>query len=237
MSLLTVVQRFCRRTNITVPSTVYGSSDPQIRQIMSLLEEEGNDLSGRGDWNELTFQAIHVTTAAEDQGDIDTIATNGYRYIKNNTFWNRALRLPVYGPLNGQDWQAIKAVTVVGPRYHWRMRSGRLLINPVPAEGQTFAFEYVSWNWITDSTGVTYKQYFSSDSDLPLLPEEILTLGLRWRWKKEKGFSYEEEFRTYENHVKDALSRDGGKRLLDMGDHDYDKKPRVFIPAGSFVSP
>ena len=81
MSLLTIVQRFCRRTNLTVPATVYGTSDPQIRQIMSLLEEEGNDLSGRGDWNELTFQATHTTTAAEDQGDIDSIATNGYRYI------------------------------------------------------------------------------------------------------------------------------------------------------------
>jgi len=46
MTLLAVVQKFCKRTNISSPTTVYGSTDPQIIQIMSLLEEEGNDLSG-----------------------------------------------------------------------------------------------------------------------------------------------------------------------------------------------
>ncbi len=55
MSLLTIVQRFCGRTNLTVPATVYGTNDPQIRQILALLEEEGDDLSKRGDWSELTF--------------------------------------------------------------------------------------------------------------------------------------------------------------------------------------
>lgn len=237
MSLLTIVQRFCSRTGLAVPATVYGTADPQIRQIMALLEEEGNDLSGRGDWNELTFQATHTTTAAEDQGDIDSIATNGYRYIKNNTFWDRTLQEPVYGPLNDQDWQAIKAMTVTGPRYQWRIRGGHLLSNPVPTAGHTWAFEYVSWNWMTDSTGATYRQYFAADGDLPLLPEEILTLGLRWRWKKEKGFDYAEDFRTYESMVKDALGRDGGKRTLNMGGDGEGKTPRVFLPAGSWITP
>ena len=87
MTLLTVVQRFCKRTGISSPTTVYGSTDPQIIQVLALLEEEGNDLSGRGDWQELTNEATHTTVATESQGAITTIASNGFRYIKNNTIW------------------------------------------------------------------------------------------------------------------------------------------------------
>lgn len=237
MSLLTIVQRFCRRTNLTVPATVYGTSDPQIRQIMALLEEEGNDLSGRGDWNELTFQATHTTTAAEDQGDIDSIATNGYRYIKNNTFWDRTLQEPVYGPLNDQDWQAIKAMTVTGPRYQWRIRGGHLLANPAPTAGHTWAFEYISKNWILGADGTTYKEYFTLDTDTILLPESIVLMGLRWRWKKEKGLSYDEDFRTYEMQVQDALSRNGMKQVLNMGNENSVVSPGVVVPLGSWITP
>lgn len=237
MSMLTLIQRFCRRTNLTVPSTVYGSSDPQIRQVMAILEEEGNDLAGRGDWNELTFQATHTTTAAEDQGDIDSIATNGFRYIKNDTFWDRTLQEPVYGPVGDKDWQAIKATNVTGPKYQFRIRGGHLLANPTPTAGHTWAFEYVSWNWILGADLTTYKQYFTLDTDTLLLPEEILTLGLRWRWKKEKGLEYAEDFRTYEAAVKDALGRDGGKRTLNMGGENDGPHPQVFIPAGTWVTP
>ena len=83
MSMLTTVQRFCGRTGLTVPATVYGTTDPQIRQILAMLEEEGDDLSKRGDWQELTFEATLTTLAQEDQGAISTIASNGFNYIKN----------------------------------------------------------------------------------------------------------------------------------------------------------
>ena len=86
MNLLITVQRFCKRTNLDSPTTVIGNTDPQVQQILSLLEEEGNDLTGRGDWQELTNEALHTTIATESQGAMDTIATNGYRYIKNGTF-------------------------------------------------------------------------------------------------------------------------------------------------------
>lgn len=237
MSMLTLIQRFTRRTNLNVPNTVYGSSDKQVRQILALLEEEGNDLSSRGDWEALTREATHTTLAVEDQGAMATIASNGFRYIKNNTIWDRTLSEPVYGGVSGQDWQAIKAMNITGPRYQFRIRGGKLLSSPAPTAGHTWAFEYISYNWITDSTGATYKQFFTADSDLMLLPEELLLMGLRWRWKKEEGLDYAEDFRTYELQVKDALSRDGAKRALNMGGDGEGKQPRVFIPAGSWITP
>ncbi len=229
MSLLTTIQRFCRRTNITVPTEVMGTSDAQIAQIYALLEEEGNDLSGRGSWQELTLEATHTTLALESQGNMTYIADDGFRYIKNDTIWDRTENLPIL-IIDGPDWQAEKGFANTSPRYMARIRTGELLSTPVPTAGNTWAFEYVTWNWISHGT----KQYFTVDSDTIDLPEPIVQMGLRWRWKKEKGFEYAEDFRTYEKLVADALSRQGLQKVLTQDQSGRSSSPRIIVNQGTW---
>jgi len=235
MSLLTVVQHFCERQNLPSPTTVYGTTDKQVTQIKALIEEEGNDLAKRGAWESMVLEASLTTAATESQGAISTIAPNGFDYIVNQTIWDRTIRLPVAGPLSSQDWQTLKAMFVNGPRYKFRFRGGLLLVNPTPPAGSSWYFEYVTKYWITDSTGTTYRNYFAADNDLLLVPDELVIMGLRWRWKKEKGLDYAEDFRTYEMQVKDALGRDGGKRTISMdGDSRRGITPGVWVSPGSW---
>ena len=238
MALLAAVQYFCGRTNIPVPASVVGTTDSQVLQTMRLLEEEGNDLALRGMWEALTREATLTTVATASQGAMTTLASNGFRFIKNGTIWDRTNKLPVVGPMDDQQWQAIQALTWTGPRYHYRIRGGLLLSTPTPTAGYTWAFEYLSKNWILGADGTTYKQYFTLDTDTMLLPEELLLAGLRWRWKKEKGLDYAEDFRTYEIQVKDALGRDGGKPRLNMGDPGWNGPvPGIFVSPGSWSIP
>lgn len=234
MTLLSIITAFCERTGVPVPLTVMGTTDVQIKQVRALLEEEGNDLAARGMWQGITFEAAHTTIAAEDQGAISTIASNGFAYIKNDTIWDRTDILPVLGPMSGPDWQALRAVAQTGPRYRFRIRGGQLIVNPTPAAGHDWRFEYASKNWILGADDVTYKQYFTLDTDTVLLPETLLIMGLRWRWMKEKGLDYAELFRTYEMQVKDALGRDGGKDVLYMDGGQQRKMPGVFVPQYSW---
>lgn len=236
MTMLTTIQHFCRRTNLPVPATVYGTTDPQVQQLMALLEEEGNDLASRGAWEGLIFEASLTTLAQEDQGAMTSIATNGFRYMLNETIWDRTSRLPVCGPLSGKSWQAMKALVTTGPRYRYRIRGGKLLVNPVPPADDAWYFEYVTQNWILGADGTTYKQYFTLDTDTILLPETLVLMGLRWRWKKEKGLDYAEDFRTYESQVKDALGRDGTKSTLHLDGTDMrGPQPGIFVPDGSWT--
>jgi hypothetical protein len=231
-TMLEIVTDLCGRQNIPVPTTVYGTSDPQVRQIMRLLEEEGNDLSQRGDWEALTNEAALTTLALEDQGAIASIATNGFSSIKNNTIWDRTNRLPVLGPMDGQEWQAMKAVFANGPRFRFRIRGGHLLVNPTPSAGYSWYFEYMSKNWILN--GSTYKRRFTADADTILLPEDLCLQGLRWRWKKEKGMDYAEDFRTYEMQVKQALGGDGGKAILSMNPGEGNAVPGIWVSPGNW---
>jgi len=184
MSLLTVIQYVCGRTNVPVPASVLGTADTQVLQMLRLLEEEGRDLSSRGPWQNLTKEATFVTTASEDQGAMTTLASSNFDYIKNGSFWDRTTHLPILGPLSDEEWQALKGLGTTGARYYYRIRGGKLLVNPTPAASLTWAFEYQSKNWILGIDGTTYKQYFTLDTDTILLPEEVVLSGLRWRWKK-----------------------------------------------------
>jgi len=237
MTLLEVVQQFCLRSGIPVPTTVTGSTDTQVLQIQALLEEEGADLAARGDWESLTNEATHTTVATESQGAISTLASNGFRHIINQTIWDRTDRLPVIGPINKRQWQALKAVVMTGPRYQFRIRGGNLLVNPVPVAGHDWAFEYISKNWIVSADGLSFRSLFTADTDEFLLPDEILLMGLRWRWMREKGLDYSELFATYEMQVKDAVGRDGGKQILYMDDTHQLASPGTFIPSGSWNIP
>jgi len=236
MTLLSLINKVCGRFGIPQTSTVYGSTDDRILQLMYLLEEEGEDLSSRHNWATLTSEVTHTTIANENQGAIATIAP-GYSFIKNNTLWDRTDVLQVLGPLNGQEWQGLKAITNTGPRYQFRLRDSNLYINPVPTAGHTLAFEYQTDYWILDVNGSTKKGAFTADTDTFLLPDRLLLLGLRWRWAAEKGLNYSELYQSYEFQVKDAMGRDGGKPILHADGQNRIATPGIFINPMSWTVP
>ena len=41
----------------------------------------------------------------------------------------------------------------------------------------------------------------TADSDVPVIPERVITLGTIWRWKQARNFEYAEEMRAYEEAV------------------------------------
>lgn len=233
MSLLSLVQDFCEEQNLPAPSGVMSSADSQVKQVRAILKREGADLAKRGNWEALTREATHTTLAAEDQGTIISIATNGFRSIINDTLWDRTDKLPV--PLIGSvAWQGVKALSSISPRYRYRLRGGKLLLTPTPPAGHTLAFEYLSQNWILGADGTTYKQAVTLDTDTFLLPEELLVLGLNWRWLKHKGLDYAEDFAAYEYQVMDALGRDGGKEVLSMNDIQRELQPGIWVSPTSW---
>jgi hypothetical protein len=128
----------------------------------------------------------------------------------------------------------MKAANIGGPLVNWRLRGNHLLCYPAPAAGHTIAFEYASNFGVCAADGTTYKMYVTADDDQLLLPARLLQMWLRWRWKKEKGFPYDEDFRLYETFVNAAASQDNEGRILDMSPDDA-PGPGIFIPAGTWV--
>lgn len=217
MTILSVVQSFCRLKGLPSPTTIFGGTDTQVLQIMQIAEEEGKDLRTRGDFNGIRFEKTFTTVADETQGDMNTLAP-GFRHFVKGTLWDRTRQEPLYS-LSAQEWQYAKAVVTTGAPYNVRVRGNKLLANPTPTAGLTWAFEYTSNNWILASDGTTYKEAFTADTDTILLPESLIEYGLKWRWLESKGLPYQEAFSTYEAQVANYLGQDGIKRDIRMVPH------------------
>ena len=237
-TLQEIVDSFTGEQGIPVPASVMGSADAQVLQIRRILERGLDDLSQRGAWERMVFEASWSSLAAESQGAITSLATNGFRYLIPETLWDRTEKLPLLGPIDSQGWQALKAIVITGPRYSFRLRGGLFLVTPAPPAGHTWVFEYVSKNFLLAVDGVTYRYRFVANTDDILIPDQIVQADLLWRWKKVKGLAYAEDFNTAERMIANALGRDGGKKCLVMDDN-YGEGPRpgIFVPAGSWITP
>lgn len=222
-----------RRIGITIPASISSSSDAQIVQLMAIANEEGQDLSARYPWTALQNESTFTTVATETQGVMTTLAGSDFRYILNDIMYDRTLLRPVFGPLNPQDWQNLKARNITGPWAQFRIRGASLLFIPVPAAGDTIAFEWISKNWVTLNAGGTSATW-ANDADTGLIDEEIMTQGVIWRWKAAKGLEYAEDYNKYERLVADQMARDGGKPRLNLAGGTGDVPFGVLVPIGSW---
>lgn len=232
MNLLQLVQSACRRIGILAPNAVTSSTDAQIIQLLELCNEEGREQAFRYPWQALQREATFTTVAAQVQTALSSV-TSLFSYIVNDTIWNRTLRRPVYGPNSQQDWQQAKAMQINGPFNRFRIIADVINFYPVPVAGQACYFEYITSGWVSTSVGGA-SDVWTNDADTSLLDDDLLILGMVWRWKAAKGLSYAEDFNKYEARLLDLQNRDAGKQQLNMSGAKYEILPAILVPSGSW---
>ena len=232
MTLLAIVQACADELSLPRPSAVVSATDQQTKTMLALANREGNQLSTRTRWQALIREATFTTLAAELQGTMTTLAT-GFRYLMANTMWNRSMIQPIMGGQYPEDWQRLEAYTTLGPYPKFRIKQGKLYFLPIPAAGQTVAFEYMSNLWC-QSSGAVAQSAWAADTDTGVLDEDLMTLGLKWRFLRAKGMDYEEEFNQYESRVADALARDQVLKTIRAGGYEQSRLSDPGVPAGNW---
>jgi hypothetical protein len=231
VTMLTVVQEAADRLILPRPTTVASSTDEQVRALLSLANEEGKSLNRRCGWQRMVSEKTFTTVATAAQ--TSSIPTDFDWYLAD-TMFNRTQRRPVFGPLSSQEWQETQATLVTRVVNTFRIRGNSILITPTPTAGETIAYEYVSKNWC-ESTGGTDKTAFTAYDDVSFLDEELLILGIVWRFKASRGLDYAEPFNKYEREVSQAMSRDGAKPRLYMAGGTVDRIPQAPIMPETLV--
>lgn len=232
MLLLDLIKEFCRRTALSVPTSIFSSQDDQLLQLAGLSNEVLDDLVTRFRWQELSSEAVWVSAGTENQGVLTTLAP-GYDSMVPDTFFNRTTQLAYTEALTAPQWQGLKASGSTVNRY-FRLIKGNLHIVAPPAVGDTLAFEYYDSRAVLDANNVA-KTYFTADDDTSLLPSRALLAGLRWRWKKEKGFPYAEEFADYERIVSELAARNKNSKVLNSGGECRAPRPGIMIPDSNWT--
>ena len=66
-----------------------------------------------------------------------------------------------------------------------------------------------------------------------MISEELITLGVVWRFLKIKGLPYDQQFMEYQSRVQELTQTDGARPILRMGGPNFASMP-VNEPEGNF---
>ena len=151
------------------------------------------------------------------------------RYI-NQTWWDRTNHWALLGPDSPQidQWHR-SGIVATGPRRHWRQigYNGETLaqgplnnwrIWPPPGATDTplqLVYEYISTNCVLSATGVP-QATFLADTDFPILDENMMVLGAKWRMWAIKGFDYASMQAEWQDYVDRKYGNDGGAKTLSL---------------------
>lgn len=202
-----------------LPATFYGNTNLTARQCVALVQREGQTLVREHRWSELIND--YTLTTVADQATYDM--PSDFLAFSNMSQWDRSFHLPMIGPTSGANWQWLKSgiATAVTINRWWRIKGTSIEVHPTPsASGETLAFDYYSKNWITFQTpqgSETTGTAFTSDNDTSILSEDLLTLGLKWRFLQAKGMPFEPEYKEYEAVKEQIIADNGGKGIIQLG--------------------
>lgn len=215
-------------TTITNLSSVVGITVGQNVYASGLVNDTlVTDISQAGSGIIGISQAPTSTVALSGQSVV--FATENYAlpsdfaYLIAQTEWDRNFRWQLLGPLDAQEWQVIKSgISPVGPRMRFRIMQGRFYINPVGSASSlytdTIAYEYVSSAWVavTGAPTAGVQTAYALDTDVSILPEDLLILSLKWRYLRAKGFDYSEEYDQYSEKLDRTIGRSASNRSLPL---------------------
>lgn len=102
-------------------------------------------------------------------------------------------------------------------RYRIKRGSGstrQFFLDPVPAADDTVVYEYLTDQWVSNAAGDTFRTKFEADDDTGLLDEDLLEMGLVWRFKQSKGLGFAAELAEYEIERDRRIGNDPGATKL-----------------------
>lgn len=236
-SVLTIVQDFCGKMGLPVPTALIGVTESSVVQYRALMKDLVYELA-EFKWQQQSIYTTFSSTPGEDQGALTDLMGLDYFSIVPGSLWDVTEKRPIFGPVGDASWSMYKAFINPGPIYQYRIAQNHLWINPeMPATLHTLSATYLTRYGVTDATGVTYKPIFTVDTDLIIYPDNVVRKSLEWRWKKVKGEPWADDFMEYRELLARNKTKDANMQTLylDGPNMGANLVPGIWVPAGGTV--
>jgi len=231
MSLLTIARAVAQDCGFASPASIVGNADDTAVMLLALINKSGKALARRP-W--ATLQKEHTITTVI--GTPDYALPVDYGYYENDTAWDRTGFLPIAGSLSPQEWQIFKSSQIGSgiPFTSFRVKAGRVYLDPTPVDVRTLIIEYVSKRWVSNAAGTTFYDSFQIDTDLSLIDEYLLELDLTWRFLERKGLAYDEAKLEADETIDLMLGQDVPRNPIDLNDRGGAWPPLPRAPLTGF---
>lgn len=180
---LQIVQQVAGELGFPKPNVAMSALDGTTRQLVSLLQSAGYELSLYYNWPDLKTIWQFATTGVDQYA-----LPADWSYFVDQTQWDQTSRWPLMGPKSSQEWAWLKSgVVAQGPRTRYRVVANSLYLHPTPSSPLTLYFEYIRNTWVIDKNGV-YANQIVYDEDIPQFDAWLLIKFLKLKLWQVKGF-------------------------------------------------
>lgn len=185
MSLLSMCAEAAIHLSQPSINSVIGAPGRFEQELKTLAEETGEELLRRHDWGALVSTTTYALTPATLPGDFERVTMGSPVRIGTT---------PIRGALSDAEMNLKRAAASTSPP-RYMIRKPTLEVAPVPSS--TVTLEYIANTWIVSASGAR-RSTFQDDTDTALIPEDLIVLGIKWRWRRLKGRPFDDEIAEYE---------------------------------------
>lgn len=216
-SVLSIVQDACDEMGIDRPASLANATEVGARQLYTIANGCGKLIANEPEGGWEVLQRLNLFTSVQGQAEYDLPADYGALTI--DTVWDRSQLTPMQGPLSPALWQTIKSGLIGNGIYFTRYRIVRsqatstpkrkFILDPAsPNSGSPLVFEYQSKNFAALTDLSATNDYFKNDTDVFLLPRDLLKLSIKWRWRREQGLEWSSYLEEYNQELDKYTSKD-----------------------------
>ncbi len=198
MTLLSAINEVCDVVSLDRFASVYGSNDPNAQTMVAFAQESGDEIARRADWQRMLSTHIASTSPENLPSDFQRMTPGGAVRTAAGDFFR-----PI---TNSSQWAVIVGVPSAQPYVF--IRGQQILFSPA-ASAVGAIIDYLSKNWVLHDPGGPGAT-LTADDDETLFPERLLTKGIIWRWKRQKGLPYDDNLAEFEADLLQEINADRG---------------------------
>ena len=214
MSLLTTIQDVCPVIGVAVPQSVFANipANRTMQEMLALANEMARRISyDNRDWT--LFKTTQVYAGDGVKTSFPMPADYKRMLLNSNVWRSTSTAYPMRFIPDYDSWLQRRMMNINDARGEWTMVGGQMLIWPALSNGATATYTYLKKNCINLTSGGAGST-FLADTDTFALDERLLTLGMIWQWKANKGSPYNEDMATFSDAMAKAMGADSPSPIV-----------------------
>lgn len=192
-----IISRVMGSFGLPLPASAFSSTDGNVIQMVTLLNDVGQEMIDESEWGFMDREMNFVTTSAltyDLPADFD-------RFVPDSA-WNYSTRLPMVGSVTEQQWQMLKARNLGGMTIAliFRVVNNKLEIYEAPSTAQQLVLPYVGRGWVRSAAG-DYRDNCQEGTDVVLYDSALIRAALTLAWLTKKGLDTTSAQKKYDQRL------------------------------------
>lgn len=197
MSIISAINAVCDVVSLDRFDTVVGNTDPNAQTMLEFAQEAGEEIARRGDWSRMDKTAAVTNNPFPLPEDFQRLAVGGAVLLPSGVFARQVS--------NESVWRVVRNSASEVPFFY--LTGSRAVFSPT-GSSVSAQFFYLSKNWLKD--GSNERSTITKDDNVTQFPDRVLTKGIIWRWRRQKGLSFDDQMAEFEADFALELAADRG---------------------------